>query len=205
MKSGPRNETDGPVRHDMVRWYNPLLLVRTGFRAALAAVFGHFADRRELQAALNPMSAEDICAEYDYSGENARDFWFDFVADLGDGWNPTHAVACALGEAALDLNGERLPRGRLLIMGGDEIYPAPSREAYREKLVAPYQEALPAGAEGDEGEAPHLYALPGNHDWYDGLTAFSGLFCRCHRGPPARGRDARSVPGRPSRPAAISR
>src|SRR5581483_2190291 len=23
----------------------------------------------------------------------------------------------------------------------------------------------------------HLYAIPGNHDWYDGLSAFLGLFC----------------------------
>src|SRR5437016_1084882 len=25
--------------------------------------------------------------------------------------------------------------------------------------------------------APDLYAVPGNHDWYDGLSAFLNLFC----------------------------
>lgn len=26
-------------------------------------------------------------------------------------------------------------------------------------------------------EAPHVFAIPGNHDWYDGLEAFTRLFC----------------------------
>jgi hypothetical protein len=26
-------------------------------------------------------------------------------------------------------------------------------------------------------EAPHLFAVPGNHDWYDGLTSFTRQFC----------------------------
>jgi hypothetical protein len=26
-------------------------------------------------------------------------------------------------------------------------------------------------------EPPHVFAIPGNHDWYDGLSAFSRLFC----------------------------
>ena len=29
-----------------------------------------------------------------------------------------------------------------------------------------------------EGAPPDMYALPGNHDWYDGLTSFMRLFCQ---------------------------
>jgi hypothetical protein len=40
---------------------------------------------------------------------------------------------------------------------------------------APYR----PGARRDVGPAarPDLYAVPGNHDWYDGLSAFLNLFC----------------------------
>ena len=62
----------------------------------------------------------------------------------------------------------------MLVFGGDEVYPTPSREEYQRRLVAPY-----AAAFGDDepGERPHVYAIPGNHDWYDGLSAFTRLFC----------------------------
>ena len=67
-----------------------------------------------------------------------------------------------------------LPRGDVLVFGGDEVYPTPSREEYQRRLVAPY-----AAAFGDDrpAERPHVYAVPGNHDWYDGLSAFTRLFC----------------------------
>jgi hypothetical protein len=59
-------------------------------------------------------------------------------------------------------------------MGGDEVYPTATREEYRNRLWGPYRAALPWVA--SEQQAPHLYAIPGNHDWYDGLTSFLRLF-----------------------------
>ena len=32
---------------------------------------------------------------FDYS-QSAGEFWLDYVADVGDGWNPTYAVAEAI-------------------------------------------------------------------------------------------------------------
>jgi hypothetical protein len=40
--------------------------------------------------------------------------------------------------------------------------------------VAPYEQAF---GEASPTGAPHVFALPGNHDWYDGLSAFTRLFC----------------------------
>ena len=58
-------------------------------------------------------------------------------------------------------------------MGGDEVYPVASQRAYRERLVAPFEAALPMS------EPPiGLFAIPGNHDWYDGLVSFSRRFTR---------------------------
>lgn len=171
----------------MVRWYDPRLLLRTGIRAVTAAIFGLYADRRELQAALAPSSETGLCKQHDYSRANrGREFWLDYVADPGDGWNSAHSVARALAAPALEAGGEEVPRGRILVMGGDEVYPDPSREAYRWRLIEPYRQALPEDLNGEDGPPPDLFAIPGNHDWYDGLNAFSGLFLRSTHGPAAR-------------------
>lgn len=112
------------------------------------------------------------------------DFWFDYVADLGDGFDATYTVAECLARDGLTIEGEVLPRGRILIMGGDEVYPTPSDEAYRNRTVGPYETALQylcasptlEECKKEEGQLT-LYAIPGNHDWYDGLSSFIKQFC----------------------------
>ena len=85
-----------PVKMAMAGWYDPRLLAKTGVRAAISTLFGHFADKREAIAAANAIQATPKDGEFDYSG--ARDpqtgaFWFDFLADSGDGWKSTFAMA----------------------------------------------------------------------------------------------------------------
>jgi hypothetical protein len=105
----------------------------------------------------------------------------DYVADLGDGFNPTYAIAWLLSREELDLldaDGkvvETTPRGRILVMGGDQVYPIATREQYQNRLVGPYRAALPCV---HNRKPPDLFAIPGNHDWYDGLTSFTRLFCQ---------------------------
>lgn len=106
----------------------------------------------------------------------AKEMWIDFISDLGDGFNGTYTIAHLLAQPELEINGQKLPRGKVLIMGGDEVYPTPSMAEYNNRMVGPYNAALPY-QEGDENR-PHLYALPGNHDWYDGLTNFVKIFCK---------------------------
>ncbi len=171
-------------KESMTGWYNPVQLIRTGIRVAISTIFGQFADKREALAAANfiPDSAFDACFDYSARAEDGE-FWFDFIADTGDGWTPTFAVARRLAEDSLSPEGaaEALKRGRLLVMGGDQVYPTASREQYANRLLYPFDEAhhpdggtpaWPAGAR------PDLYAVPGNHDWYDGLRSFFHLFCR---------------------------
>ena len=61
-------------------------------------------------------------------------------------------------------------------MGGDEVYPTASREDYQNKLIAPFDEA--ARGKISPEHRPDVYAVPGNHDWYDSLLSFLGLFSR---------------------------
>jgi hypothetical protein len=162
----------------MTPWFDPGELARTGVQSALAAVFGSYADKRELQAALGEADSPPT----PYTFENGE-FWMDFVADLGDGFHSTYTIAHLLARESLeditcvDREGRTkgLPRGRVLVMGGDQVYPSATRENYRDRLYGPYEAALPWC---EESRNPHLYALPGNHDLYDGLTSFIRLFCQ---------------------------
>lgn len=165
------------LRSKMVGWFDPPRLAATAIRVAISTVFGEFADRREALASAREIDPAAIDPAYDYQKEETSDFWFDFIADNGDGWNPTYAIARLLATSQLDVAGadELLPLARVVVMGGDQVYPTASREDYQAKLVAPFAEA----ARGQSWRpTPHLYAVPGNHDWYDGLSAFLGLFCR---------------------------
>jgi 3',5'-cyclic AMP phosphodiesterase CpdA len=150
-----------------VRWLDPASLVRTGVKVALADVFAAYADKREIQGTLR---AEPLRAPLD--DPDAREMWIDYVADLGDGFDATASVAGSLAAPGLTVRRERLPRGSLLVLGGDETYPVASMKLYRDSMTGPYASALPS----TEGAPPLMLALPGNHDWYDGLTAFLRTF-----------------------------
>jgi len=66
--------------------------------------------------------AEERDPLYDHFSEK-DDFWFDFMADTGDGGNPSYAVARLLAQPKLRLKTSDsmrdLPRGDLLLIGGD--------------------------------------------------------------------------------------
>ncbi len=169
------------IRLPMVNWFDPVLLIGTALREVVSTLFGEFADRRETIASANAIDSSPPDPSFDYSEEKG-DFWFDYLADTGDGWNSTYAMARLSSADAVRLDDAFLPRGRLLVLGGDQVYPTASRDNYQQRFRAPFEEAYaPGGVQSwapDSAEAPDLYALPGDHDWHDGLNAFSGLFCR---------------------------
>ncbi|MCM0678181.1 metallophosphoesterase [Micromonospora phytophila] len=149
-----------------VPWLAPFLLISTGIRTLLAMLFGAYLDKRELQNAFG----DGIFRQVGPDGG----LWLDYVADLGDGFNATYSVAWLLAQPELEVDGHRLPRAQTLVMGGDQVYPSAAFEAYEDRCKGPYQAALPV----TPPERPTLFAVPGNHDWYDGLTAFLRLFVR---------------------------
>jgi hypothetical protein len=156
----------------MVRWFDPVQLAGTGIQVGVSAVFGSYSDKREIQAALAP------AAEPHRNHADDDELWFDYVADLGDGFEATYTVAHLLARPTLRLErdgrGWETERGRLLLMGGDQVYPTATRTEYEHRLVGPYRAALPFVYP----DPPRVYAIPGNHDWYDGLTNFMRIFCR---------------------------
>lgn len=85
-------------------------------------------------------------------------FSFLVIGDTGEGDDPQYAVVPGL----LKEGGDT----RFAILASDVIYPVGGADDYGPKFFRPYQDY----------RAP-IYAIPGNHDWYEDLTAFMRVFC----------------------------
>ena len=159
-------------RQRATRWFDPKTLALTGKLVALSSVFGSYADKRETQAVAR---VEHPYHDHSSAGEE----WIDYVSDVGDGFNATYSIAYLLAQPKLDATAadgrESVPttRGSVLVMGGDEVYPSASAKAYEVHTKGPYNAAMPHA-----DDPPALFAIPGNHDWYDGLTSFLRFFCQ---------------------------
>ena len=163
---------------DAVRWLSPAELWRAGVKVVLSSVFASYADKREVQAGLAVPKLLRV-APTARDGDAGGDVWVDFVADLGDGFDATYTVASLLAADQLRPEGgdgtEVLPRGSLLVLGGDEVYPTASAREYENRMKGPYAAAFPRDRVA-ERDRPLMVVLPGNHDWYDGLTSFLRFF-----------------------------
>ena len=107
-----------------------------------------------------------------------EDVSFMVVGDPGEGDDSQNVtirplLACSEGTA-------------FMVICSDVIYPAGGASEYEQKFYEPYKDYL----------AP-IYALPGNHDWYDGLTGFMLHFCGAE--PPLTGETPPPAAGRAHR------
>ncbi|WP_165822469.1 metallophosphoesterase [Paenibacillus montanisoli] len=184
------------ARPRMVEWFNPKQLVVTGTKTVLSTIFGLYSDFRLIEA-FNRQGTpytdyskhflKDDAGEYAVDKDNfylndplqpREDIWIDYVSDLGDGFDSTYSVAYYITRPELEVKdpttGKTVStkRGDVLIFGGDQVYPTANRDEYLTRLIAPYYIAQ------SYTTVPHpqVYAVPGNHDWYDGLISFSRIF-----------------------------
>ena len=162
----------------MVSWYDPRLLARIGVRTIISSVFGQYADQRLMQAVTDPAEDKELVARYDFRDPECRAIrtsaspvdetgaYLDRLrrrrgrrlrADLH------HGLPAGAGQPRR-ARCRPLPHGEILIMGGDQCYPQATREEYKKRLLLPFSWAFTV-AEPDR----KLFAIPGNHDWYDGL------------------------------------
>ncbi|MGB0114576.1 MAG: hypothetical protein WBP59_15265, partial [Ilumatobacteraceae bacterium] len=162
-------------RRRMVRWLDPVEMFQTwrsGFRATSSL---KDLEAREYVAPTGP-DETFVVAE-------GEDFWFDYVADMGDGFDGTAPVAWLAGRHHIELPDDRfgdiptppkfMPRPSLLVFGGDEVYPFAAAGTYESQLELPYA----MGREpGDEDRDDVVVAVPGNHDWLGGIDHFRRVF-----------------------------
>eukprot|EP00547_Thalassionema_nitzschioides_P009961 CAMPEP_0194229198 /NCGR_PEP_ID=MMETSP0156-20130528/43766_1 /TAXON_ID=33649 /ORGANISM="Thalassionema nitzschioides, Strain L26-B" /LENGTH=920 /DNA_ID=CAMNT_0038961739 /DNA_START=678 /DNA_END=3440 /DNA_ORIENTATION=- len=86
---------------------------------------------------------------YDYSSRKSAidgGFWFDWMADCGDGFNSSYQVARLLAQQDITVehNGvkKKLPRGDFLVLGGDLAYPEPNERSYEKRFFRTFEDAM---------------------------------------------------------------
>ncbi len=183
MKNFPKDLNNWKEYPGMVHWFSPIVLLKVIKKVLASTLFGQYADRRLVHASLDLINAETVVEECcggvkGLCGEkNQQHIWVDYVADLGDGFDSTYAIAYLIGQKDIQVNNDiKLPRADCLIMGGDQVYPDASQDDYKKRMQRPYEFAFPIN--NVKGSSPPVYLIPGNHDWYDGLTLFLAKFCR---------------------------
>lgn len=95
-------------------------------------------------------------------GEN-EDFSFIVIGDTGEGDASQHVLR----DQFLAL-GKR-PVVKFLIVSSDVIYPQGAMKDYEPKFYLPFK-----------GFGKPIFAIPGNHDWYDALEAFNANLLEPH-------------------------
>lgn len=118
------------------------------------------------------------------------DFSFLLLGDTGEGDYSQWALVPPLCRVADACDAQ------FIFLCSDVVYPVGDVNEYGDKFYRPYGSL----------QRP-IYAIPGNHDWYDDLSAFMSNFCEVKEIPPIVGVDdpgatvrsvktLRSVPGR---------
>lgn len=186
------------AQRSMVRWFDPPLLLKTVSEVTVSTLFGDHSDYRLLEALTSQAIQIHDCTSYyvedkdghyltderglyvkDETKPEREEIWIDYVADTGDGWNSTYHIAYCVAQeklAVLPHGGGKefqTERGGVLIFGGDQVYPSANRLEYKQRFVEPYRTAL----RYSPPPSPEVFAIPGNHDWYDSLVSFTRLFC----------------------------
>lgn len=90
---------------------------------------------------------------------NGADFAFLIIGDTGEGDASQHVLRDQLILAAAQ------PDVRFVIVSSDVVYPIGAMRDYEAKFFLPFK-----------GVTKPVYAIPGNHDWYDALEAFAATF-----------------------------
>ncbi|MEU3550156.1 metallophosphoesterase family protein [Streptomyces longwoodensis] len=162
-----------PERVEKISWLNPRLLwaARNGVLASwFGDPTGRTRDRWVAQRAAAGAPADKVIRR-----DDPDRFSFMVLGDTGEGDEPQYAVIPGL-----------LTVGQgtaFAVVASDVIYPVGSADDYDTKFFRPYRDY----------PAP-IYAVPGNHDWYEGLGAFMRVFC--DDAPPLPAEPAPCPPGR---------
>ncbi len=110
---------------------------------------------RDVEAA-NPTGQAIFAVQPEISG---GDFSFIVIGDTGEGDASQHVLRDQLLAVA------NQPDVRFIVISSDVVYPNGSMIDYEAKFWLPFK-----------GVTKPIYAIPGNHDWYDALEGFLATF-----------------------------
>ncbi|MEV4807469.1 metallophosphoesterase [Nonomuraea sp. NPDC049421] len=137
-------------------WLNPATLWRSR-NEVLATLFGDPSGQVR-ERWVKAQEARGIDREFRIKPPVGGNFSFLLLGDTGEGDASQYAVVPGMLKLGEDT--------AFAVIASDVIYPTGSGNEYGDKFFRPYQEY----------DAP-IYAIPGNHDWYDGLGGFMRVFC----------------------------
>jgi hypothetical protein len=145
-----------PHKVEKISWLDPRMLwaARNG---VLASWFGDPTGRTRSRWVAQ-RTAAGAPADKVIRRDDPDRFSFLVIGDTGEGDDPQYAVIPGFLKAGQDT--------RFTVVASDVIYPVGSADDYGTKFFRPYQDY----------QAP-IYAIPGNHDWYEDLGAFMRVFC----------------------------
>ncbi len=140
-------------------WLNPATLWRSR-NEVLAQLFGDPSPqvRRRWVAAQRDRGVDP---DFRIRLDLGKEFSFLVLGDTGEGDASQYAVVPGLLKLGADT--------AFAVIASDVIYPTGSGNEYGDKFFRPYKDY----------PAP-IFAVPGNHDWYDGLGGFMRIFCDAH-------------------------
>lgn len=187
----------------MSEWYSVAIIdTAVDVLISIKLFFGRFDPRSSIKPEMGSVAGTFHLGARGGEEESGEFVW-DWIADTGDGGNSTYAVAKALAKPCqlVPRNKEialgpfvgaelELPRASLLVIGGDLAYPGPSFDNYQRRLCVPFGDALEHPVHftktsvstsklpeqdfySGENAPPVCFCIPGNHDMYDGLSAFN--------------------------------
>lgn len=144
-----------PERVRPLSWWRPTVLWRSR-NDVVARLFGDPSAeiRRRCVTALGERGTPAAFTMH----RSAPEFSFALLGDTGEGDRSQYAVVPPLLRAAAGTD--------FMVIASDVIYPTGEAADYTAKFFRPYKDY----------PAP-IYAIPGNHDWYDGLRGFLRVFC----------------------------
>lgn len=145
-----------PSKVEKISWLDPRMLwaARNG---VLASWFGDPTGRTRSRWAAQ-RAAAGAPADKVIRRDDPDRFSFMVIGDTGEGDAPQYAVVPGFLKVSQDT--------RFTVLASDVIYPVGSADDYGTKFFRPYQDY----------RAP-IYAIPGNHDWYEDLGGFMRVFC----------------------------
>lgn len=185
-----------------VRWLLSRDLLAKARKLVVHALFASELDHRDWMKSV-PFNVGAGAARW----QSGDPYWFDFVADIGDSQLANYNLAFLMLGALRFTSDDRLeaapggieasgigvlPRGQFLMIGGDTAYHVADLETLTLRTRAPFEWAR-RDRQGDAepaaencASAPWLFAIPANHDLYDGLIGFNKVFMRPRDASPHR-------------------
>ena len=133
-----------------------------------AGLWNHWAEVRtdtwreameEATAGNEPRGGDEAYAVEAPGVADGKDFSFIVIGDTGEGDASQHILRDQLLAVA------RLEDVRFIVVSSDVIYPIGAMKDYEAKFWLPFK-----------GTGKPVYAIPGNHDWYDAIEAFAATF-----------------------------